>query len=264
MRELTAFPRDGDTLIGTFDDAPGTTGLLIVSGGNELRCGAHRGMALLAADLAAAGIPVFRFDRRGIGDSDGANRGYQNSGPDIAAAARKFRTLAPHMKRVVGFGNCDAATALALFHRDAGIDALVLANPWIGGEEDDMPPASAIRSHYAQRLRDPRQWLRALSGGMDIAKAIKGLRKASSKSKQPTNPIAAQMAVAMVDTPRTILLAQRDNTAIRFEHAWHEPDIVHRRDTDSHSFARAGDGDWLRAQILAAIGAADPGTAPAR
>jgi len=94
MRELTNFPCEGDTLIGTLDDAPGTTGLLIVSGGNELRCGAHRGMALLAADLAAAGIPVFRFDRRGIGDSDGANHGYQDSGPDIAAAVRAFRTLA--------------------------------------------------------------------------------------------------------------------------------------------------------------------------
>jgi exosortase A-associated hydrolase 1 len=253
MRELTAFPCDGDTLIGTLDDAPGTTGLLIVSGGNELRCGAHRGMALLAADLADAGIPVFRFDRRGIGDSDGANHGYRDSGPDIAAAARTFRTLAPHMTRVVGLGNCDAATALALFHRDAGIDALVLANPWVGDEEDALPPASAIRSHYAARLRDPRQWLRVLSGGINIGKSIKGLRKVSAKSKESTNPIAAQMAVAMTDTPRTILLAQGDNTAIRFEHAWHEPDPAHYCETDSHSFARLGDGEWLREQILTAI-----------
>ena len=253
MRELTTFPCDGDTLIGTIDDAPGTTGLLIVSGGNELRCGAHRGMALLAADLAATGIPVFRFDRRGIGDSDGANRGYQDSGPDIASAARTFRMLAPQLTRVVGFGNCDAATALALFHHDAGIDALVLANPWVGDEDDALPPASAIRSHYADRVRDPRQWLRALSGGINIGKAIKGLRKASAKSKESTNPIAARMAVALADTRRTILLAQRDNTAIRFEQAWREPDTISRRETDSHSFARPGDGEWLREQILTAI-----------
>lgn len=253
MRELTAFPCDGDTLIGTLDDAPGTTGLLIVSGGNEIRSGAHRGMALLAADLAAAGIPVFRFDRRGIGDSDGANHGYRDSGPDITAAARTFRMLAPHMTRIVGFGNCDAATALALFHRDAGIAVLVLANPWVGDEEDALPPASAIRSHYADRVRDPRLWLRALSGGINIGKAIKGLRKASSKDREPENPIAARMAVAMLDTPRTILLAQGDNTAIRFEHAWREPDPIHRRETDSHSFARPGDGEWLREQIVTAI-----------
>ena len=253
MRELTAFPCEGDTLAGTLDDAPGTTGLLIVSGGNELRCGAHRGMALLAADLAAAGVPVFRFDRRGIGDSDGTNHGYQDSGPDIAAATRTFRTLAPQMTRVVGFGNCDAATALALFHRDAGIDALVLANPWVGDEDDALPPTAAIRSHYAGRLRDPRQWLRALSGGINIGKAIKGLRKASAKSSEPTNPIAARIAVAMVDTPHTILLAERDNTAIRFDQAWRERSAIYRRDTDSHSFARPGDGDWLEASLRAAL-----------
>ena len=253
MRELIAFPCEGDTLVGTLDDAEGTTGLLIVSGGNELRCGAHRGMALLAADLAAAGVPVFRFDRRGIGDSEGANHGFADSGPDIAAAARTFRTLAPQLRRVVGFGNCDAATALAYFHREAAIDALVLANPWVGDDGDGLPPASAIRSHYAARLRDPRQWLRALSGGINIGKAISGLRKASAKSEEPANPIAARMAVAMVDTPRTILLAQRDNTAIRFEEAWCEPGDIHRRDTDSHSFARPGDGEWLRERILQTV-----------
>jgi hypothetical protein len=157
------------------------------------------------------------------------------------------------MTRLVGFGNCDAATALALFHRDAGVDALVLANPWVGDEDDALPPASAIRSHYAGRLRDPGQWLRALSGGMNIGKAIKGLLKVSSKSNEPDNPIAARMAVAMVDTPYTILLAQRDNTAIRFEASWREPDTARRRETDSHSFARPGDGEWLREQILATI-----------
>jgi len=259
MRELIAFPCEGDTLTGTLDDAAGAIGLLIVSGGNELRCGAHRGMALLAAELAAAGIPVFRFDRRGIGDSEGANYGYEESGPDIAAAIRAFRTLAPQVRRVVGFGNCDAATALASFHREAGIDGLILANPWVGDEGDALPPAAAIRSHYAARLRDPRQWLRALSGGINIIKAIKGLRKASAKSGESDNPIAARMAVAMVDTPRTILLAQRDNTAIRFEGAWREPDQVHRRDTDSHSFARPGDGDWLRERIREAVNSLDVG-----
>ncbi|MCZ3268409.1 hypothetical protein NYZ59_19170, partial [Acinetobacter baumannii] len=76
MRSLIAFPCAGDTLIGTLDAAPGTTGLLIVSGGNEIRCGAHRGMALLAQSVSAAGHPVFRYDRRGIGDSTGENRSF--------------------------------------------------------------------------------------------------------------------------------------------------------------------------------------------
>jgi exosortase A-associated hydrolase 1 len=253
MREVIAFPCDGDTLAGTLDDARGTTGLLIVSGGNEIRCGAHRGMALLAGELAAGGIPVFRFDRRGIGDSDGANHGYAESAADITAAVRTFKMLSPQLKRVVGFGTCDAATALALFHRDAGVDSLVLANPWVGDEADDLPPAAAIRSHYLNRLKDPRQWLRAVTGGINIDKAIRGLRKASAIPRESANPIAARMAVAMVDTKRTILLAARDNTAVRFAAAWTEADAVHRLDTDSHSFARPGDAAWLKDRLKEAL-----------
>ncbi|WP_430634646.1 hypothetical protein [Sphingomonas hankookensis] len=139
MRRLVSFPCAGETLAGTLDGAPGTTGLLIVSGGNELRIGAHRGMAMLAAAIAAAGHPVLRFDRRGIGDSTGSNGGFLSSGPDIAAAAAALRDHAG-VTRMVAFGNCDAATALALFHGPAGIDRLVLANPWIVEPSGDLPP----------------------------------------------------------------------------------------------------------------------------
>ena len=112
MRHQLSFPCEGATLAATLDEAPGTTGLLIVSGGNEIRSGAHRGMATLAQRIAAAGHPVFRFDRRGIGDSEGENTGYTNSGPDIAAAIAAFRRAAPQLTRIIAFGNCDAASAL--------------------------------------------------------------------------------------------------------------------------------------------------------
>jgi exosortase A-associated hydrolase 1 len=253
MRELIAFPCEGDTLAGTLDDATGSTGLLIVSGGNEIRCGAHRGMALLASDLAASGVPVFRFDRRGIGDSEGVNHGWEDSGADITAAATSFRTVAPQMKRIVGFGNCDAATALALFHRDAGIDSLVLANPWVGDEGDDLPPADAIRSHYADRAKDPKQWLRLVSGGINIGRAIKGLRKASAAPREVGNPIAERMAAALADTPHRFLLANRDNTAIRFAGAWPHGGDKRECATDSHSFARSSDAAWLAAQLREAL-----------
>ncbi|MEO5493697.1 MAG: hydrolase 1, exosortase A system-associated [Sphingomonas sp.] len=253
MRELIAFPCEGDTLAGTLDDAAGVTGLLIVSGGNEIRCGAHRGMALLAGELAADGVPVFRFDRRGIGDSEGANYGYAESGPDIAAAAQAFRTVAPQVKHIVGFGNCDAATALALFHRAAGIDSLVLANPWVGDEEDGFPPSDAIRSHYADSARNPKRWMRLATGGINIGKAIKGLRKVSRGTPQPGNPIAERMAAALGDTRHRFLLANRDNTAIRFAGAWPHGGDKRECTTDSHSFARPGDAAWLAVQLRDAL-----------
>ena len=174
MRRLIAFQCAGETLIGTLDPATGATGLLIVSGGNELRSGAHRGMTMLAARLAAAGVPVLRFDRRGVGDSSGENGGFRAAADDIAAAAAALRREQPQVTRSVGFGNCDAATALTLFGRAAGIDALVLANPWVIEPTDDLPPAAAIRARYAARLRDPAEWRRLLGGGVDLAKLAKG------------------------------------------------------------------------------------------
>ncbi|RZM08134.1 MAG: hydrolase 1, exosortase A system-associated, partial [Sphingomonas sp.] len=91
MRELITFACEGETLAATLDDAVGMTGLLIVSGGNEIRSGAHRGMATLAHRLAETGIPIFRYDRRGVGDATGDNGGFLTAEPDLIAAAAAFR-----------------------------------------------------------------------------------------------------------------------------------------------------------------------------
>lgn len=247
MRRLVTFPCLGETLAGTLDDAPGTTGLLIVSGGNELRTGAHRGMALLAAAIADAGYPVLRFDRRGIGDSTGHNEGFSASGPDIAAAAAALREHAG-ATRMVAFGNCDAATALALFHGQAGIDRLVLANPWIVEPSGDLPPPAAIRATYAARLKSPAQWRRLLTGGVDLRRLARGLATLA-KPRPARNDLARSFATT---TPTDILLATGDHTAIAFLDAWdrRHPATLHHRDSDSHSFARSGDADWLRDRLL--------------
>ena len=257
MRRLIAFPCAGETLIASIDEADGATGLLIVSGGNEIRSGAHRGMALLAAALAAKGVAVFRYDRRGVGDSSGTNTGYSGGRGDLVAAVAAFRTAAPRMTRVVGFGNCDAATTLALFGRDAGIATVVLANPWVVHHDDTLPPAAAIRARYAQRLRDPAIWWRAMTGGIDIGKAIRGLRKIAAKPSEPQT-LADEVIAAIRDwaDEARIILAKGDATAITFADA-----ARHRRldtrttviETDSHSFARASDAAALEAAILAAL-----------
>lgn len=251
MRSVIAFPCDGETLIGTLDAAPGTTGLLIVSGGNEIRCGAHRGMALLAERIAAAGHPVFRYDRRGIGDATGDNRGFLTSGPDLAAAASAFRQHAPRIATLVGFGNCDAASALALYGRAAGIDRLLLANPWTIEDTDDLPPIAAIRATYRQRLTSPAAWQRLLTGKIDIGKAIKGLRKASIK---PSQPFATQIvqAIGTWGSDARVILASGDATAQAYAAvARHLPS--ERIDTASHSFARETDQRALLDAVLKAL-----------
>jgi exosortase A-associated hydrolase 1 len=265
MRRLISFPCAGETLAATLDEAPGATGLLIVSGGNEVRTGAHRGMAMLAQRVAAElGAPVFRFDRRGVGDSTGSNRGFEASVEDIAGAAATFSAEQPQLHRLIAFGNCDAATALALFHSVAGIDALLLANPWVIDRADELPPAAAIRARYAERLRDPRQWLRLATGGVNPVKLVKGLTKLSQKPSEPVASLAARMAetLAGTRTPATILLARGDNTAIAFADAWKSPafDAARARvpviecDTTSHSFAHDADKQWLFDRVRDALG----------
>ena len=263
MRRLTSFPCAGETLAATLDDAPGTTGLLIVSGGNEIRIGAHRGMAELAAAVAAAGHPVFRYDRRGIGDSTGENNGFESTAEDIREAALTFRNEAPHLTRIVAFGNCDAASALILFQADTRIDALILTNPWTIEATDDLPPAAAIRSRYIEKLKNPRELLRLFTGGVNVRKLVSGLLKVSAKRPQPPASLPARLAAALgaSETPVTILLAKADNTALAFADHWKGDAFSPARtrcevatcDTDSHSFARPQDKAWLTERVLAAL-----------
>lgn len=256
MRRLIAIDCAGDTIVATLDEASATTGLLIVSGGNEVRAGAHRGMALLAARLAAAGVPVLRYDRRGIGDSGGDHTGFEGSTADIAAAATGFRGHG--VSRIVAFGNCDAASALALFHADAGIDALLLSNPWTGsGGGDGMPAPAAIRARYAERLRNPRAWLRLLCGDVNLRKLMNGLGKLASVDSEDGSLVDRMAAgIAASGVPTTILLADRDNTAIAFRNAWQRSGrpttATKSRDSASHSYAGPGDGDWLFERLLEA------------
>jgi exosortase A-associated hydrolase 1 len=255
MRRVIGFACGGDMLAGTLDTGDGSTGLLIVTGGNEVRAGAHRGMAMLAASLAADGVPVFRFDRRGVGDSEGANGGYLGSRDDLVAAVAAFRAEAPAVRRLVGFGNCDGASALALFGREAGLDAVVLANPWVVEDHDDLPPAAAIRSRYARRLASPRAWLRLLRGGVDISKLVSGLLKIFTPASQD---LAGRVCASIAEwgEDARVILARGDNTAVAFAAAAAAHDLPTRTefiDTASHSFARANDAAALAKAIRAAL-----------
>ena len=251
MRRLIEFACRGARLVGTLDDAASPVGLLIVSGGNEIRTGAHRGMALLAADISALGHPVFRYDRRGIGDSDGDNAGFRSASDDLAAAAATFRREAPQVTRMVGFGNCDAASTLALYGLEAGVDCVVLANPWVVDERDDgLPPAAAIRARYAHRVISPSAWIRLVRGGVDLGKLAAGMRKVLLGRQDRSLADAVIEGITAWGDDAAILLAARDATAIAFRAA--APRLSAQTiDTSSHSFA----GDANQRALLHAIAA---------
>jgi exosortase A-associated hydrolase 1 len=262
LRRSLIFDCADETLIGTLDDADRRVGVLIVTGGRQTRIGPHRMMATLAGELAAEGHPVFRYDRRGVGDSSGLDPGFRDSGPDIAAAAAAFRTACPHLETLWGLGLCDGASALALHHRRGGLDGLILLNPWIVEAEAGSPAPEAIRAHYRERLFTVDGWRTLLTKGFSPSAAIRGLRSAFRTSDQ-TLADDVMRSLGQFGGPVHILLAERDATA-RAYLSMHQgkPGAmfrnaaqlkVKRRDSASHSFAGNGDQPWLMEHILAAL-----------
>ena len=244
-------------LAGTLDKAPGTTGMLIVSGGNEIRSGAFGGQADMAARIAAAGFPVLRFDRRGVGDSEGENRGFRHSSKDIAAALAAFRAQAPEVTRVIAFGNCDAASALMLAG-GAGCDGLVLSNPWTiedGGAGDSTPPPEAVRARYLEKLKNPGEIRRLVTGGVNLAKLARGVIHAL-KPPPPPSSLAQDMAAGLAGFTGEvrILLATADRTAQVFEAAWDRNDTrIRRCEGAGHAYVDPEHRAWLEAQLLEAL-----------
>ncbi len=259
-RRHLAFTCEGSELAATLDlpppDSAPTSGLLIVTGGNELRAGAWNGQALLAARIAAQGHAVFRFDRRGVGDSEGANGEFRSSGPDIAAALAAFRAACPGLVRIVGMGNCDAASALMLA-RGAGCDSLLLANPWTFeevAESAELPP-QILRQHYIRRLTDPAAIRRLLTGGVSIRKLLSSLLGAVQAAPPPSG-LTGEMAAGIADFPGPIVfaVAERDRTGQAFQASWPKGDSrVKVCPGASHSFVEADAREWLAAEVLALL-----------
>ena len=264
-RRHLSFACGSETLVGSLDVADAATGLLIVTGGNELRCGPYGAHAELADKIATAGFPVLRFDRRGVGDSSGDNLGFAASADDIAAAIAAFRVALPRLKRIVAYGNCDAASALMLA-QGQGCDALVLANPWTfepetetSGETTAEPQPQltpgAIRAHYLRRLTDPRALLRLLTGKVKV-RQLAGSLGAAVQSASPPGKLALDMAAGLAQFagPATLLIAEHDRTGQVFLSQWNAADPRLRICPKAgHSFVEPPARIWLLGQLLGAL-----------
>ena len=257
MRRLLSFPCESALLGATLDGATGTTGVLLVTGGSQTRVGSHRMYERLAKDLSENNIPCFRFDRRGVGDSSGEDPGFLGSAPDLALAAAAFRAEAPALTRLYGFGLCDGASAIALFGDAAGLDGLILVNPWLIEAEAGEPPAAAVRAHYRQQLTSWTGWRKLLTGAVDFGKLWRGFTRIL-RGSDPTLAQDIAKALQRHRLPVQLILARGDATAIAAEaemKSKYFSDLkmnIQTLDTDSHTFARPGD----EVALLAAVGQA--------
>lgn len=183
--------------------APGPTGVLVVVGGPQYRVGSHRQFVLLARSLAAAGIPVLRFDYRGLGDSTGAARSFEAIDADIAAAVDEFVRRVPQLVRVVIWGLCDAASA-ALFYaaRDPRIGGLVLLNPWVRSEQSVA--RAYLRHYYLRRLVEAAAWREVLAGRKspgELLRSFLGTLGAALRRRRPATDGAVRAAAAPLPLP---------------------------------------------------------------
>lgn len=151
---------------------PVPRGVLILVGGPQYRAGSHRQFVLLARHLAAAGVPVLRFDYRGMGDSEGAARTFENAGDDLKAAVDHFFNAVPGLREVVVWGLCDAASS-ALCHAadDPRITGLVLVNPWARTETSIAK--TTLKHYYRSRLLQADLWKKIMRGQFDLAGAAR-------------------------------------------------------------------------------------------
>lgn len=165
---------EGDTLVGiaSIPADPGTRGVLIVVGGPQYRAGSHRQFVLLARDLAASGVPVLRFDYRGMGDSAGQPRDFQRVDKDISFAVGHLMAAVPSLRDVAIWGICDGATASAFYAAtDPRVTGMVLLNPWV--RTGDSVARATIRHYYSARLVDGALWKKILRGRFDFVSALR-------------------------------------------------------------------------------------------
>lgn len=203
-----------DTLYGivTLPGSGRTRGVLVVVGGPQYRVGSHRQFLLLAQQLAGLGTPVMRFDYRGMGDSEGDARTFEEVDDDLRAALDRFFAEVPHMTEVVIWGLCDGASAALFYaHRDPRVTGLVLLNPWVRTEGGEA--RAYLKHYYLGRLTSPELWQKILRGqfsyraafGSFAAKARQAI--GASPSHQPV--AAASAGPAQTRPAASVPLPQR-------------------------------------------------------
>ncbi len=202
--QALTFSVAGESLLGiaAVPETPRNCAVLMAVGGPQYRVGSHRQFLLLSRRLAAEGYPVFRFDYRGMGDSEGGMRSFEQVSDDIGAAIDAFRNLCPQVRHLVLWGLCDAASSILMYlqaTRDPRVDGLVLLNPWVRSEASLAQ--THIKHYYAQRLLQREFWIKLLSGRMrllaSLGEFLRNARKAGARaSADPDRALSFQGRMA--------------------------------------------------------------------
>ena len=219
-RQAVAIACGQDWLLGviTRPEKPRRRGVLIVVGGPQYRAGSHRQFVLLANDLSAQGYAVMRFDYRGMGDSTGAARTFENVGEDLRVAIDHFLAQVPEVTEVAIWGLCDAASAALFYsHQDPRVGGMVLLNPWVRTPQGEA--RAQLKHYYLRHVFSAAPWAKLFKGELDLSASalsfVRNLRRASARS-QATLPARMAEGLARFKGRALLITAGDDLTAKEF------------------------------------------------
>lgn len=217
------FEANGQPMLGVLSrpTEPPRVGVVIVVGGPQYRAGSHRQFVSLAWSLAGTGFVVLRFDYRGMGDSGGPLRGFEQIDDDLRAAVDALAAHQPQLEHVVLWGLCDGASAALMYApQDPRVTALALANPWARGA--DTQARAQLVHYYARRLFSLDLWRRALTGRLRLRESAKDLGGSVRDAVGPTVAAPGDYRQRMTDAlqafggPVLWLMSGADLTAREF------------------------------------------------
>lgn len=164
--------------------AQGETGVLLIVGGPQYRVGSHRQFVKLSRYLATQNIASLRLDTAGMGDSSGEKASFYQQSEDIRTAIEQFMAACPHIRKLVLWGLCDAASAILmqLNQPDPRITGVVLLNPWV--RQVQSHAQTMLKHYYLQRLFSRQFWHKLLRGGLQFGNSLRGLKQTLAASKQ--------------------------------------------------------------------------------
>ena len=224
---FVVFNCEGDRCIGVVTEpvnvpSVGDIGVVVVVGGPQYRAGSHRQFRLLARELATAGIPVLRFDYRGLGDSEGEARSFESIDTDLRAAIDTMLAQTP-TRRIVLWGLCDGASAGLMYAgSDSRVAGVVAVNPWARSPQNEA--STLLKHYYRRRFFSLAFWRKVLSGRFSLQDSKNDLVSAVRAGAGDEEPVGATAYLARMQQgwvrfrgPVLFVLSENDFTAREFE-----------------------------------------------
>lgn len=263
----------GERLVGILHEGSSDAelGVVVVVGGPQYRVGSHRQFVVMARGLAAAGIPVLRFDCRGMGDSEGVFDSFEHLDTDIRVAVDCFRSALPRVRKLALFGLCDAASAALMYvSRAEGVHGLILMNPWVRTETSEAK--AYLRDYYVGRVMQKSFWRKVFTGRVSVRSSIgdfmRSLHRASKRTNTDSGEAQDQGRAGFIGKMRAglesfagpvlLMLSGRDLTAREFEHLMqHDPGWRSAFDRTGREVRRLPDADHTLSSREDLAGAVD-------